>query len=383
MGFGFSNSNISPIAVDFGADSLKLLQVKLGQHPQILAAASLTVPAHARKGINERMTFYLESLKSAYKQFGFKGKRLMLSLPAYQTLTQHLQVGTSDSEEQIFDQIKLHLRQRFNVDPTRMVIRFVKGPASSESSSGKQDVIAIAASRDAVLHYIEIGHRAKLDVVGMHAESLALMEGLAHLQMDEQEAVCFLDFGAATSKAIITRGKSLAMARQVHVGGDHLIRATAEHHQLDWTEARQLFCSEAGTSASTHDSASNGHAAVAATSTATAAPPAPAATSSNTCPAVDDLLETLSDEVRMTIRQYQQRWPDQPVQRVVFVGGGAKQTALCQNLARRLKIAAQLGDPLVNVKPSTQKPHPHIPDFSKPQPGWSVPWGLCHCEANM
>ena len=54
MVFGFTRAKHSPIAVDFGADSLKLLQVTSGDPPRIVAIATETLPESARQNPTAR-----------------------------------------------------------------------------------------------------------------------------------------------------------------------------------------------------------------------------------------------------------------------------------------------------------------------------------------
>ena len=53
MAFGFTKTKFSPIAIDFGSDSLKLLQIIPTDPPQLVAAASSTIPEHARTDDND------------------------------------------------------------------------------------------------------------------------------------------------------------------------------------------------------------------------------------------------------------------------------------------------------------------------------------------
>src|SRR5687768_802543 len=84
MAFAWTKSRYSPIAVDFGADSLKLLQIIPSDPPQIVTAASAEVPEQARLDPTARHAFFAESLKTLLKTQPFKGNKAICSLPAYQ-----------------------------------------------------------------------------------------------------------------------------------------------------------------------------------------------------------------------------------------------------------------------------------------------------------
>ena len=63
MAWGLSKTRYSPIAIDFGADTLKLLQVIPTDPPQMVAAAAVQIPEEARKDPSLRHTFLTESLR--------------------------------------------------------------------------------------------------------------------------------------------------------------------------------------------------------------------------------------------------------------------------------------------------------------------------------
>jgi Tfp pilus assembly PilM family ATPase len=64
------------------------------------------------------------------------------------------------------------------------------------------------------------------------------------------------------------------------------------------------------------------------------------------------------------------------VERAIFVGGQAFDKPLCQALARRLNLPAQIGDPLVRIKRSKEATDRLNLDWRQPQPAWAVAVGL-------
>ena len=122
MAFSISKGRISPIAIDFGADALKLLQVIPSDPPRLVAAATVELPEHARKGPAERRAFYTESLKVLLKSQPFRGRKAICSIPSYQTLVQHFQIPRYENDKTV-EQVGVQLRERLNVDPNRMVMR--------------------------------------------------------------------------------------------------------------------------------------------------------------------------------------------------------------------------------------------------------------------
>jgi type IV pilus assembly protein PilM len=467
MGFSLSKSRYSPIGIDFGAESLKLLQIVPTDPPQMVAAAAVRIPQAVRKDPAARYAFLTEQLRTLVRQQGFKGKRVICSIPAYQTLVQNLEVARSDQDD-LDEQIAQQMRQRLNVDPTRMVVRHYGVGQIVRDGSARQEVVCLAASREAVIRYLEVCHRAKLDVVGMHAEPPALLASFAHLyrrQGDDQRTTCFLDIGAATTKVIIAHGSKMAFAKTIHAAGDQFTKAVAQARNLSFEDARTARLAEMIASSPTPapgpapapapgsspsevttgasrgldpridpDDASLGNQemdadptiaaptamkvrsgglaileaqlaaqadpaqAVASTaaprSSATPAPgltpglapgltPAPATAAAAMAAIVGDALDCLIDELQMCVRYHNSRFPERNIEKLVFLGGEARNTPACQKIARTLRIGAQLGDPLARMVRVSQAHAPHGVDMRQPQPGWAVTMGLCLSEANL
>lgn len=405
MAWGLSKPSGSPIAVDFGVDSLKLLQIVPTDPPQMIAAASVQVPEDARFDPALRHVFLAEQLKKLLKVGGFRGRRAICSIPAYQTLVQHIEIARVEHEN-LDEQIGLHLRQRLNVDPGRMVIRSHQVGQCVRDGSAKQQVMCFAASREAVLRFIETAHRARLDVVGMHAEHLAMLRAFAHLYRrkdDAQRTTAFIDLGAGTTKFVIAHGSELIFAKTVHAGGDHLVRAYAARRGIGFAEAREARIGQAAEQGDATAMTMAPAAASAAAEQASgwrggapaaglaildaqftpAARPSTATTDAADHDGADDVVENIIDELQLSARYHHSLFPDRPIEKLVFLGGESRQVALCQRIARALRIGAQLGDPLARMVRVSQGRPPIGADMRQPQPGWAVPMGLCLSEANL
>ena len=394
MALGWSKNGVMPIAVDFGFDSLKLLQISPGDPPQMVAAAAAEVPDEARHDPAMRHAAYAASLRQLLADQPFKGRRAICSIPAYQTLVQNLQIGKGEHEE-VDAQVDLHLRQRLNVDPSRMVVRSFCVGESGGNGSARQEVVCIAASREVVLRHIDIARRAKLDVVGMHCEPLAILKSFAYLyrrQGNEMRTTCFIDIGAATTKVIVAHGARMVFAKTIHTAGDQLIRSFAESRGIDAAQARRQRRDSAATTepqpemAAVADERSANVAAPQRPRAGLAVIDGPEDEPDHDAPAqatAGDAFDCLIDELQLCIRYHHSVFPDRTIEKLVFLGGEARQVETCQKLAQALRIGAQLGDPLSRMAPSDKTKAPTGVNLREPQPGWAVPIGLCHCDANL
>ena len=399
MAFGFSKMRVSPIAIDFGNERLKLLQLVPGNPPQLLAAATAPVPEAARGDVMARQQFFAQALRDLLKQQPFKGRRAMCSLPAYQTLVQNLELGRSD-EDTVDGLIASQLRERMNVDPGRMVIRHHSLGQVVRNGTTMQHVLCLAASRETVMQYITLCGEAKLDLVGMHSEPMAILRAFAGSGAEEDgPSVCYIDIGAATTKLVIAHGGAIKFAKTMHVAGNHLkgqavpaqtaaIGQAGLQHASEYEGGNQVIGGAPAPRGTGDGAEGTGLAMLNAAASRDA--DAPAQTSAphsgsqlNSSDGDTEAIECLIDELQMCLRYNQSLFPKKPVEKLVFLGGGARHVQVCQRIARAVRVAAQLGDPLARMaRVSAPKAAVGV-DLNEPQPGWSVPFGLCHSEANL
>lgn len=393
MAFGMNKSRLTPIAIDFGVDTVKMLQVSSGETTQLIGAGALVVPENARKDSAARYTFLADAVKELVRQQPYKGRRVMCAIPAFQTFvnTFELQCGENDNIDQ---QVNLHLQTAMEMDPTRMVIRNQRVGSVIRDGVNKQRVICIAANRGVVMRYLEIAAAAKLEVVGMHSEPVCIAKCFSELynrrDADKAEARCFVDIGAGSTKLVIIRDQEILLARNIAVAGDELTHRHAKEHQTDFAEARLARVREASnpmaanpfgvglqleedTSVALADEFGDG-----------VLDPRQRGIATNPGAAGQDneMLDKLVDGIRMTVRYHDSVCSETPVQRVVLLGGEAHHHSIAQAIAQQFSVPTFVGDPMARVM-RTPGLQPLNIDTNQPQPGWAVPLGLCLSDANL
>ena len=362
MAFGISNKGrVSPIAIDLGADTIKLLQVVPDETPQLVAAAAAVVPADARTDLSARLAFIEETIKGMLKNQPFRGRRAICAIPGFQTLIHNFMIARCDPED-VDALIDLELRERLGVDPSRMILRNFHAADHHRQGAARSDVVCLAAKREMVMQYLQVTGRCRLEVVGMHPEPMCVMRCFADLLEDPEESVCLVDIGGATTKVLIVRGEKLLLAKTIHAAGDHWNQRHAKHTQKEFLEARLMRLGG-------DDSASGGATAV--------------ADGPDDDGREDEVSDTLIDELRLVMRHHRGRHPEHPIQRLVLFGGEANQQNLCRRIAAALGVAGQLGDPLAGLYKAGAAEVTAGVDVEVTQPGWAVAMGLCLSEANL
>ncbi|MBC8108952.1 MAG: pilus assembly protein PilM [Anaerolineae bacterium] len=419
------------IGVDFGSDCLRLAQVQFnGSEHKLIAAASADVPQHIRQNAAARIQFFIETTRELLVQGNFRGREAILALPAASMFIQHLRIAKMN-EEETKKALPWEARGKLPIDPSQALLRHLIAGEVYQDQEPKNEVIVMAAAREFINGLLAAAAKAKLDVIGMNVEPKALVDCFTHVYRRKSDAdvtSCYVDIGCVGTRAIIARGQQIFFARSVPIGGDHFSRAVAHAMRISLEEAKLLrirLCAatpamdenrqknsirEGGdgaiaSAAPTADSSfalldaglrasSNGEAASAAVSSGTgrmsqgenatsAEADSPSKNGSSTHDSSRQVeqaclepLTKLVEELDLCRRYYEATFPNKPVDRLVFVGGEARQRSLCQHVARELGIAAQLGDPLVRMGRISDIGIESGIDRRQPQPSWAVALGL-------
>ena len=93
------------------------------------------------------------------------------------------------------------------------------------------------------------------------------------------------------------------------------------------------------------------------------------------CRTIDSGAEMMVDELRSCVRYHDLLFTGWPVRKVIFVGGQARNKDLCQEIARGLGLAAQVGDPLAQIVDGASV-LPSAIEADSVNPEWAVAFGL-------
>ena len=344
-----------------------------------------------------------ESLRKALP-FEARGK---LPIDPSQALLRHLIAGDVYQDQEPKTEVILMAAKR------ELVNQYLAAAARA-----KLDVIGMNVEPKAILDCFNFVHRRKGDA---------------------EATQCFIDIGCGATRAMITRGSQILFARTIPIGGDHFNRAVSQAMKVTADDARLLrikLCHQqpamderrdkqevraeapapalaptpaaAAAAPADNESTDNSFALLsagmaassrrqemgiaespAASATATAVMEAPASAAAPVAAASAESLQAkaieqacleplgkLVEELDLCRRYYEATFPSKPVERLVFVGGEARQRGLCQHIARGLGLAAQVGDPMVRMGRVSEIGVESGIDRRQPQPTWAVAIGL-------
>jgi len=386
-----------PIAIDFGSSCLKVLQLQAGESPSLVGAATAEVPEELRTEALKRLEYQFKALPRLVKASGLKGRRAVCAIPAWATVCKHFQLSKS-SEMSLEQLVEMQIPTQLNCDPSRISYRILE---VTPPNASKPEVIVMAVSQDLVKKLMDAISASKLDPVGMHSEFTAMLHAFDYLHKRDSDVnvnTLYLDIGMATTCVAISHGKKLAFARVIELGGYSLDEQLSRQLNCTVKEARKRrwqlnegIAPAASLSMAAKSSTRNledlnviidrreGLATAGLGGTVNSMDHV------DMCPPECDLSESidiLTDEVRMCLRFHYAQFPDKKVERVIFIGGEARHRGLCQQIAKALKLPAQIADPFSRIIKTGKEELCEI-DITKPQPGWAVALGLCLAPTDL
>jgi type IV pilus assembly protein PilM len=412
----FLSPRPNPIGVDFGSDCLRLAQLQSADGDfRLTAAASEDVPAHVRRDPQSRLEFFADHVRQLLSQSHFRGRHAILALPASLTNILHLRLPRMD-EAQLKEAILAECRGRLPIDPSDALIRHIIAGESVSHRDSKMDVLVVAAARDWINQFLATAAKAKLDVIGMNVESMALIDCFSHVyrrKSDQQATTCFLDIGGSGSRATISRDGKILFARSLGVGGEHFTRQVADDLQISFEEAKTLRLKLAALTPADNAIAerhagggerraggeSAGDAFSLLRTKQTAESRASRKTSARAVGLVDhfeiespdanspDRMDQVENACRPIVSELVQEllecrtacqlaFPTVPVSRLIFVGGEARQLGICRQIAKEMALPAAVGDPMCRLNRDSAVGIESGIDRRMPQPAWAIAMGL-------
>ena len=343
------NEQFLPIGIDLGSDSVKVAQLSIANsNTQLIAAGSARMSGSNGSNLDLVLAEFTKSLKRIIKEGSFHGKRAVLSIPAEWTFVHHVKVPKGGPE--VLDSaVKAEVQGKLPYPIEKAILRYVVAGEVYDDGNSSQEVIAISAKQTVLEAYAKAAHKAGLEVVGINIEPCAIVECFAHLfkrEADSSRTILYIDLGTKTTQAVFSRGSKMVFARNIMMAGDSMTKSAAKALGVTSAEVHALrkdILEEKDYENKAEELYGS----------------------------FTESVNELGDELLQCMRYYESVFPGFTVERAIFVGGQAFDRRLCQLVARRLNLPAQIGDPLVKIQQLGG-----VLETNHPMPNWAVAIGL-------
>jgi type IV pilus assembly protein PilM len=314
----------SPIGVDLGARSIKLVQLS-GDRARVVEAARVELPALPEKPTPEQLaTRLIEGLHKGLEGRAFHGRDAVLCLNDRQMFLQSVRVPKQTGAE-LDRAVSQEAAGRVPFGVEDAEIRYLESADVRQGDTLLREVVVFACQRTVLRQVLDVVEQARLHPVGVDVEPAALVRSYAgqfRRDDDRKARALMVHIGYSRTAAVIAQGEDLLFVKYIDIGGLQFDQAVARHLRMELPEAVSLRKHNGDRRADMQD---------------------PEVARSVT-EAIRPIVERLASELAMCVRYHSVTFRGQPLVRLVLGGGEATQQLL-DMLGRQIDLKCELSDP--------------------------------------
>jgi type IV pilus assembly protein PilM len=342
----------SPIGIDIGARSIKLVQFT-GDRSRLVDAARVDMPPLSENAKPEEQAQRVaDGLRRGFKDRDFRGRDVVCCLGDRQLFLQSLRVA-KQSGPQLDRLVAQEVAGRLPFGIDQAEIRFLEAADVRQGDQTLREVIVFAVQRAILQHSLAILEQARLRPVAVDVEPAALVRSYSaqfRRDDDRQARALLVHVGYTRTAAIVAHADELLFVKYIDVGGQQFDLAVGRHLKMDLHEATALRKHNGDRRADLQDPE----------------------VARSIADAIRPVLERLISELAMCVRYHSVTFRGQPIVRLV-VSGGEATPVLVESLAKHLDMKAELSDPFRTL--------PTIPNLGR-KGQWDVAAGLALRDLN-
>jgi type IV pilus assembly protein PilM len=242
-------SQIQPIGLDLGLDSIKMLQLEItgdsgpaAHQLRVVAAAKQTLSEEARRDPQRRAQQSAEIIRQIFAQQPFVGRRVVATLPREIVHVKNLRLPVMPLGE-LEPAVLKEAGSLFQFDINDAQIQCLPAGEVRQGNQTQQEVIVLAVQNAQVDQYLEQLEKCGVIVASLDTEITGLFrafERFVRRMEDQQEVQIFVDIGAQRTQVIIARGRTISFCKVLEIGGLHLLDAVGRKLGITLEEAKAL-----------------------------------------------------------------------------------------------------------------------------------------------
>lgn len=357
-----TRTQLLPIGVDIGLESVKLLQLEqtAEQTLRVVAAARALMPADSFEHPPEqRLAIASDLIRQLIRQNGFHGREIVVALPREMVHLKNLRLPMIPPAE-IDAAVQFEARNVFGFDVDAAQVRHLYAGEVRQGADTRQEVIVLAAKHADVDTVVEVLNRSGCGIASLDFEPAAIyrtIERFIRRREDEQEVHVLVDIGVRQSQLVVGKGRDISFYKPIDIGARHLHEAVARKLQISPDEARALRRRLSDAAASEKSPGSP-----------TRADPVRQAV----LDATRSTTEELAREIALCMRYYSVTFRGHRPGRLRLLGGEAADPQLQATLTSSLPIPVECGRPMYSVNTGNMKKSDRRGNLGE----WTVAFGL-------
>jgi len=360
-------NKFSPIALDIGSDSVKMLQMqKFGTSVSVNACGIWKFPSGMSENASTRREMTVNAIQELLRKHDFQGKWAASALNCSEMAIKNVRLPQM-SEQKLTGAIRNEALERFGWDVPDDQLKYLKAGQVRQGTETREEVIMLAAKEDIVEKHLALLDEVGLKAAHIDALPVAVFRGFERFlrrQADENAVTVLADVGFGGTRVIVARGRQIVFIKHIDIGGRKFTDAVAGQFNLSIEEASDLRLRLLKQQSSNQDEA--------------AVDPDQMGNDANSVnwtihDAVRSEVEMLAKEIALCMRYCSVTFRGLRPKKILMTGGEAYDKPLLELLTENLGIECEVGRPLKGIDVSSM-------DFGSDRRGvlaeWAVTAGL-------
>ena len=347
--------NHSPIGLDIGHDSIKMIQLTAsGGRIGVLAADKVKIDSGLNNDTEQRRDFVISAVEQMLDKGGFRGKGVVSCLANDELKITSLRLPQTDDDKTQMA-LEKEVSQRFGLDPDKDTIKYMLAGNVKQADEVKNELILFATDSDTIKNHIGLLEQVQLRPVAIDTIPCALFRSFnrsLRRQEDMENTVVFMDVGSHFTTVVFGRGEQICFIKQIPIGGEKFnleiaskLGVTVEEAEILRRKLRKerAVSSTAGSGELQNEQANFDDGQW-----------LDASMRQVVVDALTSVSEELAKEISLCFRYYTVTFRGKRVERAVFAGGQAYENILLNVLKRQLTVDIELAQPLRGFDMSQQ-----------------------------
>ncbi|PIE64771.1 MAG: pilus assembly protein PilM [Desulfobacterales bacterium] len=326
MKLPFFSKNQLVVGVDIGSHAVKVCQLKRTEKGYtVLNIGSVVLPEGAvDDGTLNEPDIVGEAIAELFKNLKIKSKKVGFSISGYSVIVKKVNLAVME-DDKLEEHIMTEAEQYIPFDIEDVYLDF-QDLRTNTDENDRTNVMLVAAKKEIVDDYLEMLEDIGLQATIVDVDGFAL-ENTYEYNVPKSENVALVDIGASKMNINIISGGMSVVARDIVVGSRQLTEHIQNQFDIEFEEAEGL---KLGT--------------------------IPAGERQQE---IEEIFLTVCTqwvlEIKKAIDLYHSNNPEEPLDRIVLSGGGAKVSGLVDFLKQETGLDVELFNPFANMNSNDKK----------------------------
>jgi type IV pilus assembly protein PilM len=324
----FTKTRTSPIGLDIGFNSVRMIQLKnFGNRTAVVAADEIQLPLNI---LNDEK-FYREQVISSIKEILAKGhflsRKVVSSVPSSDLIIKSIRIDSPKDEaaEIIIDKQTM---EKCGLKPETHEIKFFSAGSIHQGENIKNEIILLAVNKEALNKHVNMLTQAGLIAVGIEPQPCALFRSIQRSMRrmtDKEKACVFVDIGGNQTTVIIGKVGEIIFAKQIDIASEHINQQIASKLGIGIEDALHLR-NKLKIETSDDDIAPS--------------------MKQIAIDSMNSVIDDLAKEISLCLRYYSVTFRGERPNNLVFTGSEAYENIMINALKKHLDVEVEIPQPL-------------------------------------